>query len=183
MRTRLHLLLLGAFALGASACAASDPPTTSSGTPNTSAGRSEASPQSSGTPTDPTTTAAVGVEGAVVRFATADTAVEVTIGADNPTTRAFVDSLPLTLELEEFQGREKIAYLPDELPTTGVPGSDPEDGDLIYYAPWGNLGFYYNAAGVGHDDSVIHLGTFTASEPDLAALENSTVTVERADGQ
>lgn len=55
--------------------------------------------------------------------------------------------------------------------TTGVPGSDPEDGDLIYYAPWGDIGFYCNAAGMGHDDGVIHLGTYQASEEQLAALE------------
>ncbi len=26
---------------------------------------------------------------------------------------------------------------------------DPENGDLIYFASWGNLGFYYNAEGIG----------------------------------
>jgi hypothetical protein len=178
MGTPLHVRL-ATLALGAAACTATDPSTTpSTRAPDTTADR--AAPQSTGTPTN---RAQPGVEGAVVRFTTPDTAVEVTIGADDPTTRAFVGSLPLTLELEEFQGREKIAYLPDELPTTGVPESNPEDGDLIYYAPWGNIGFYYNAVGLGHDDSVIHLGTFTASEQDLAALENTPVTVEPADNR
>ena len=71
--------------------------------------------------------------------------------------------LPLTLRFEEFNGREKISYLPRPLDTTDTPGSDPEDGDLIYYAPWGNLGFYYNAAGIGFSDDVIHLGTYNAT--------------------
>jgi len=53
--------------------------------------------------------------------------------------------LPLTLALEEFNGREKISYLPRRLDTAGSGGSDPKDGDLIYFVPWGNLGFYYNA--------------------------------------
>ena len=85
--------------------------------------------------------------------------VDVTITEDNPTTRDFLSLLPLTIAFEEFNGREKIGYLPRELDIDGSPGHDPEDGDLIYFAPWGNLGFYYNTEGIEHDDRVIHLGT------------------------
>ena len=88
--------------------------------------------------------------------------------------------LPLTLQFEEFNGREKISYLPRPLDTTDTAGSDPEDGDLIYYAPWGNLGFYYNAAGIGFYDDVIHLGTYNATPEQLTALEGSDVTVDIA---
>jgi hypothetical protein len=77
-----------------------------------------------------------------VRFAAGGESVDVMIGSDNAATRGFVSMLPLTLRLEEFQGREKIGYLPRELDISGAPGSDPEDGDLIYFVPWGNLGFY-----------------------------------------
>ena len=87
------------------------------------------------------------VAGTAVRFSAGSTAVEVTIGADHPAVRNVLAMLPLTLRLEEFNGREKIAYLPRKLAHAGSPGSDPEDGDLIYYVPWGNLGFYYNTAG------------------------------------
>ena len=76
-----------------------------------------------------------------------------TIDEDNPAVRDFLSMLPLTLTLEEFAGREKIAYLPRELAHGGSPGSDPEDGDLIYYVPWGNIGFYYNTAGIGYSDA------------------------------
>ena len=86
--------------------------------------------------------------------------------------------LPLTLRFEEFNGREKISYLPRPLDTTDAPGSDPEDGDLIYYAPWGNLGFYYNAAGIGFSDDVIHIGTYNATPEQLAQLEGSDVSVD-----
>jgi hypothetical protein len=51
-------------------------------------------------------------------------------GEDNPAVCYFLSMLPLTLTLEEFAGREKIAYLPRELAHAGSPGSDPEDGDL-----------------------------------------------------
>jgi len=86
--------------------------------------------------------------------------------------------MPHTLSLEEFNGREKISYLPRELDIDGSPGFDPEDGDLIYFAPWGNFGFYYNTDGIGYSDQVIHLGTYSASIEQLTRLEDANVTVE-----
>jgi hypothetical protein len=118
------------------------------------------------------------VVGTVVRFSAGSTSVEVAIGEDNPTIRDFLSMLPLTLTLEEFNGREKIAYLPRKLAHAGSPGSDPEDGDLIYYVPWGNLGFYYNTAGIDYSNQTIHLGTYDASLDQLAQLEGRDVTVE-----
>ena len=114
----------------------------------------------------------------IVRFTSGAVSVDVTITADNATTRDFLAMLPLTLTLEEFNGREKISYLPRELETSGSPGSDPEDGDLIYFVPWGNLGFYYNTDGIGYSDQVIHLGIYDAFIEQLTALEGGDVTVE-----
>jgi hypothetical protein len=117
----------------------------------------------------------------VVRFTGGGTSVDVTLGEDNVATRDFVSMLPMTLRLEELSGREKIAYLPRELDVDGAPGSDPEDGDLIYFVPWGNLGFYYNAEGIGHSDDTINVGTYRASEEQLRRLENADVTVAVVD--
>jgi hypothetical protein len=128
---------------------------------------------SNSTPTD----SADAVEGTIVRFTAADVHVDVTITEDNPTSRDFLSLLPLTIAFEEFNGREKIGYLARDLDTEGSPGHDSDDGDLIYYAPWGNLGFYYNADGIGHDDQVILLGTFNATPEQLASLETSDVTI------
>jgi hypothetical protein len=122
--------------------------------------------------------AAEQVVGTVVRFSAGSASVEVTIGEDNPAVRDFLSMLPLTLTLEEFNGREKIAYLPRELAHAGSPGSDPEDGNLIYYIPWGNLGFYYNTAGIGYSNQTIHLGTYNASLEQLEQLEGQELTVE-----
>ena len=118
------------------------------------------------------------VVGTVVRFSAGSTSVEVAIGEDNPAVRDFLSMLPLTLTLEEFNGREKIAYLPRKLAHAGSPGSDPENGDLIYYVPWGNLGFYYNTAGINYSDQTIHLGTYDASLDQLGQLEGQDVIVE-----
>lgn len=130
-------------------------------------------PASSGTPDG-------GVDhvvGTVVRFSARSTSVEVTIDEDNPAVRDFLAMLPLTLTLEEFAGREKIAYLPRALAQAGSPGSDPEDGDLIYYVPWGNLGFYYNTTGIGYSDQTTHLGTYDASRDQLEQLVGQDVNV------
>ena len=62
----------------------------------------------------------------------------------NPAAEALWDMLPLELTFEEFNGTEKIAYLPEELSIDGAPDScDPEAGSLCYYIPWGNLCFFY----------------------------------------
>ncbi|MEV0089562.1 cyclophilin-like fold protein [Saccharopolyspora sp. NPDC050642] len=119
-----------------------------------------------------------GIVGTVVRFTSGDTSVDVTIGEDSPATRDFLSMLPLTIGLEEFAGREKISYLPRELNHAGAPGSDPEDGDLIYFTPWGNLGFYYDASGIGYSDQTVHIGTYHASPEQLARLEGGNVTVQ-----
>lgn len=63
---------------------------------------------------------------------------------DNPTSKDFVSLLPLTLTLNDYASTEKISDLPRKLSTKDAPsGSDPEVGDIAYYAPWGNLAVYY----------------------------------------
>jgi hypothetical protein len=131
-------------------------------------------------PTTATEEAATRIVGTVVRFTSDSTSVDVTIGEDNPAVRDFLSMLPMTINVEEYAGREKISYLSRELRHAGSPGSDPENGDLIYFVPWGNLGFYYNAAGIGHSDDTIHVGTYDASLDQLAELEGE-VTVATVD--
>ncbi|HEX8403378.1 MAG TPA: cyclophilin-like fold protein [Duganella sp.] len=64
--------------------------------------------------------------------------------ADNPTTRDFVARLPLTLTLSDYADTEKIVYLDRKLSGAGAPaGSTPTAGTIAYYAPWGNLAFFY----------------------------------------
>jgi hypothetical protein len=118
------------------------------------------------------------VLGTVVRFTAGSASVDVTIGEDNPTVRDFLSLLPLTMKLEEFAGREKIGYISRKLMVKGSKGSDPEDGDLIYFVPWGNLGFYYNASGIGYSDQTIHIGKYRATPAELARFDGQTVIVE-----
>ena len=164
----------------AATASTTEPPPTSVRTVATttpSAGLASTAPIPAATTTDP---AGAGDSQTIVRFSAADAHVDVTIAGDDATIRDFLSMLPLTLQFEEFNGREKISYLPRPLDTTDTAGSDPKDGDLIYYAPWGNLGFYYNTAGIGFSDDVIHLGTYNATASELTALEDGDVTVDIA---
>jgi hypothetical protein len=111
-----------------------------------------------------------------VRFSTADVEVIVRV-AENPTSRDFVAKLPLTLTFEDFAGKEKISYLPKRLTTDGSSGGAPRNGDLIYYKPWGNIGFFYNAGG-GHDDNVIPIGTVESGTDQVDRLERGAVSVK-----
>lgn len=86
---------------------------------------------------------------------------------DNATTRDFLSMLPQTLTFEDYAGSEKISYLPRSLSTEGAPSTyDPAVGDLILYAPWGNLAVFYRDAGrssgpvpMGHVESGLDLLT------------------------
>ena len=179
MRLRILVYTVGVFVLLAqTGCG-------SGGTDDASSGDDQpAASETQPTSPQPTTTNADRdarqIVGTTVRFSSNATSVDVMIGEDNPAVRDFLSMLPLTIIVEEFAGREKISYLPRELRHRGSPGSDPESGDLIYFVPWGNLGFYYNAEGIGYSDDTIHLGTYDASLDQLEQLEGE-VTVEVID--
>ena len=99
---------------------------------------------------------------------------------DHPAADALHDMLPLELTFEEFNGTEKIAYLPEELPTDGSPDScDPDVGSLCYYIPWGNLCFFYQDFRVS--SSLIPLGQVESGTEFLERLDlSSGVTAEAA---
>lgn len=176
----LVLALTGCTATGPTPTAAGPSASASPAVPPPGTSPSASSPSATGATDTPRASSARQVEGSVVRFTARGVSVDVVIGADNATTRDFLSMLPLTLTLEEFSGREKIGYLPRKLDTEESPGSDPEDGDLIYFAPWGNIGFYCNTAGVGHSDQVIHLGAYQTTLEQLTKLEGGDVTVTLA---
>ena len=166
--TRITVSIAGAVmaVLALNACAKQAPPSGAGPAPNTPSTSAPASGQPGA------------VEVTVLRFRSGGTSVDVTLGAENPTNRDLLALLPLTTSVREFNGKEKIAELPRELATEGSPGSDPVDGDLIYFVPWGSLGFYYDASGIDFSDQTIHLGTHDATADELAGLEGTDVTIE-----
>lgn len=73
----------------------------------------------------------------------------------------FKSMLPLTLDFNDFNGTEKIAYLPRDLDISNTTGGiQPPAVDFTLYAPWGNLAIFYNS--FHYSDDLIKLGVIEA---------------------
>jgi hypothetical protein len=76
---------------------------------------------------------------------------------DNPSSRDLISLMPLDLAIDDYSTNEKIAYLPRKLTEKGRRlFANEAPGDLCYYAPWGNLVFYYDR--YRYDSGLIRLG-------------------------
>lgn len=65
---------------------------------------------------------------------------------DSQASRDFAALLPLTLQMKDYGGEEKISDLPSRVSTADSPaGTSAKKGDLTIYAPWGNLAIFYKA--------------------------------------
>lgn len=61
----------------------------------------------------------------------------------SPAARDLASLLPLSLDLEDFHGLERVADLPRKLTTDNtVAPAAAEAGDIAYYVPWGNLALF-----------------------------------------
>ena len=121
--------------------------------------------------------------------AISETPIRVTIGDtvltgrlwDNATARDLIAQLPLTLSFRDFNGVEKIALLPRKLSMDGVPaGDDPFPRDIGYYAPSGDLVFYYDD--VGYFTGIVRIGQFDGSVDAIVRQTGDfTARIERAE--
>jgi hypothetical protein len=85
---------------------------------------------------------------------------------DNPSARDFASMLPLDLTIDDYSTNEKIGYLPRKLTEEGSgPFGNERPGDLAYYAPWGNLAFFYES--YRYSSGLIRLGRI---DGDIAPL-------------
>lgn len=110
-----------------------------------------------------------------IQFTLPGQAFTVTLG-DGPAAAEFASRLPLTLPMRDFHGIEKVADLPEPLPTAGeAAGMDPDVGDLTYYAPWGNIAFFYRD--FGYADGLIPLGRVDGDVSVLASIEDGAEAV------
>ncbi len=130
----------------------------------------------------PTTTAepADRSEGTPIRITVGDATLTGRLD-DNATARDLADQLPVTLTVRDHNRAEKTGPLPRQLSTDGVaPGHDPSAGDIGYWAPDGDLVFYYDDA-APYFDGIVRIGKLHG---DLAALRRQgdgvAVTVARA---
>ncbi|OCX43181.1 hypothetical protein A7X81_08030 [Campylobacter ornithocola] len=75
---------------------------------------------------------------------------------ENETSKQFYNTLPMELKFSDFAKKEKIAHLPQTLNAKGNSTYKPQVGDLFYYAPWGNIGIFYELQKA--NDDLVFLG-------------------------
>ena len=99
---------------------------------------------------------------------------------DNATASDLVSQLALTLTFGDHNGVEKTAPLPRKLSLDGAPdGHDPAAGDIGYYAPGGDLVFYYDDE-APFFNGIVRIGELDGNVDALADQGDVRITVERA---
>jgi hypothetical protein len=101
---------------------------------------------------------------------------------DNATARDLAAQLPLTLTFRDHNGVEKTAPLPRELSLDDAPeGHDPAAGEIGYWAPGGDLVFYYDDD-APYFNGIVRIGELGGDTGAIERLpEDSSVTVSPAD--
>jgi hypothetical protein len=116
-------------------------------------------------------------DGTPIRIAFGDTELTARLH-DNATARDLAAQLQLTLTFRDHNNVEKTAPLPRELSLDGAPeGHDPAAGDLGYWAPDGDLVFYYDSD-APFFNGIVRIGELDALE---RQSEDFSVTIERAE--
>jgi hypothetical protein len=119
-------------------------------------------------------------EGTPIQITFGDTVVPARL-YDNATARDLAAQLPLMLTFRDHNNVEKTAPLPRELSLEGAPeGHDPVAGDIGYWAPGGDLVFYYDSD-APFFNGIVRIGEF---DGEMDAIERQSdyfsVTIERA---
>jgi hypothetical protein len=120
-------------------------------------------------------------EGTPIRITFGDTVLTARLH-DNATARDLAAQLPLTLTFSDHNNVEKTSPLPRELSLEGAPeGHDPSAGDIGYWAPDGDLVFYYDSD-APFFNGIVRIGEF---DGEMNAIERQSddfsVTIERAE--
>lgn len=99
---------------------------------------------------------------------------------DNPTARDLVSLLPLDLTIQDYSNNEKIAYLPRRLTTEGGgPFPNEAPGDFCYYAPWGDIVFFYDS--YRYSPGLIRLGRLDGGTGPLLVRGEFPLHIEQID--
>jgi hypothetical protein len=174
-RRALAIALFAAISL--SACGGADEDgDQAAGTPDTSTPAPSPSPSPTSGEQD-----ASASDGTPIRMTFGDTELTARLH-NNATARDLAAQLPLTLTVRDHDNVEKTAPLPRELSVDGAPeGHDPAAGDLGYWAPDGDLVFYYDSD-APFFNGIVRIGEF---DGDMDALERQrddfSITIERAE--
>ena len=174
---RLRYLLAFLATISLSACGGGDEDgDQATGAPGASTPDPSASPSSAPGDQDANPS-----EGTPIRITFGDTVLAARLH-DNATARDLAAQLPLTLTFRDHNNVEKTAPLPRELSLEGAPeGHDPAAGDIGYWAPGGDLVFYYDSE-APYFNGIVRIGEFDGG---LGAVERQgddfSVRIERAE--
>lgn len=97
--------------------------------------------------------------------------------ADGRAAQDFYAMLPLIVDFEDYAGAESIGRLPRKLDARGEADSAGREGDINYYAPWGNLALFYRERGKA--PGLVHLGVMHGGAQAVKALQGKGVKIER----
>lgn len=62
---------------------------------------------------------------------------------DNNAGKSFLELLPLTIKMTDYNNTEKIGKVGNKINTKGEPEAyDPDKSDIAFYQPFGNLCFF-----------------------------------------
>lgn len=97
---------------------------------------------------------------------------------DNPTADSLKAMLPVTMTFEDFNNTEKIAYPKTPFTLEGTKkGAAPAEGDILVYAPWGNLSIFYHE--YNYTDDLLAIGHIDEGLDILTSqTEDFKVTIE-----
>ena len=84
---------------------------------------------------------------------------------------SLLEQLPLTVQVEDYGGNEKIFYPPVELDTADTPTASGSAGTLAYYAPWGDVVMFYGS--YSENPSLYELGQAVSGSEFISRLEGS----------
>lgn len=96
---------------------------------------------------------------------------------DSAATRDLLAQLPATINMRDHGGVEKTGRLPSPLSLDGQPeGTDPDLGDVGYYAPGNDLVLYYGDQ--SYYPGIVVLGRLEGQAPvQIAELDGSVTAV------
>ncbi|MFL5852044.1 MAG: cyclophilin-like fold protein [Solirubrobacteraceae bacterium] len=122
----------------------------------------------------------VSASGTPIRITVGDTELTARLD-DNATARDLAAQLPLTLTFRDHNSVEKTAPLPRELSLENAPeGHDPSAGDIGYWAPDGDLVFYYDDA-AAFFNGIVRIGEFDGEMDAIETQgEDFSATIEPA---
>ena len=102
---------------------------------------------------------------------------------DSETSRAFLDLLPLTLDMRRYADREYYAAI-DQLPEDGEFIPDFENGDVTYYTAGRSLAIFFGNEENSNQGELIRMGRITSDLGLFAEMSDSvTVTIEFAESE